>query len=88
LFSKAFPDWGVTKILIRFAQILRPDFGVWRCFFSNPASTFVYLYLPIVILQTANAVFFAATINNLRKTWNLTRCGKIFTIVNYSSAQL
>ena len=54
-------------------EILRPEFGKWRCFFSDPMSTFVYLYLPIVVVQTSNLVFFVMTANNLRETWNLTR---------------
>ena len=54
-------------------KIIRPEFGKWRCFFSDPMSTFVYLYFPIVLVQASNLVFFAMTANNLRETWNLTR---------------
>lgn len=51
---------------------IRPDFGIWRCFFANALSTFIYLYLPMMILQTSNVIFFWLTISNIRQTWRLT----------------
>ena len=54
-------------------HVIRPNFGVWRCYFDQPLPTFIYLYLPIAVVQTANIIFFALTILNLKSTWNLTR---------------
>ncbi len=64
---------------------IRPDFGIWRCFFANALSTFIYLYLPMLILQTSNVIFFWLTISNIRQTWRLTHSFDLTTKQNFQN---
>lgn len=51
----------------------RPEFGVHRCFFGNDLGSFVFFHLPLLVIQTANVVFFVLTSKQLYESWKFTR---------------
>ena len=54
---------------------LKPDFGSRKCFFDQDKkmSNFVLFYLPLLLIQIANLVFFSVTVVKLIQTWRESR---------------
>jgi hypothetical protein len=50
---------------------LHPQFGARKCFFDQDKklSNFVLFYLPLLLIQITNIVFFSLTIFKISKTW-------------------
>ncbi len=71
---------AITAI-IEFSQLvdddnqLKPDFGSRKCFFDQDKklSNFVFFYLPLLLIQIVNLVFFTITVTKLIQTWRESR---------------
>jgi len=64
--------WGVPTLIVSVGQILdnvanvpeniiKPDFGVYSCWFGDASAQMAYLYGPIALIILSNIVFFVLT---------------------------